>query len=164
MHACCALQAADAKYVLRKKPPGRVLASAHAVEREFRVLAALRNTHVPVPAALCLCEDTSVLGTPFYVMSHVQVGSLEVVRKPHMSRQEACQGCDYCGSQLTTRRCADGQQSRHISKRSRSSHVVSRQAICRAASLKIPACQSCSHRSVKLPIMPWPPRWQHCTP
>ena len=79
MHACCALQAANAKYVLRKKPPGRVLASAHAVEREFRVLAALRETPVPVPAALCLCEDASVLGTPFYVMAHVQVRSLEVL-------------------------------------------------------------------------------------
>ena len=92
MHACCALQAANAKYVLRKKPPGRVLASAHAVEREFRVMAALRNTGVPVPAALCLCEDVSVLGTPFYVMAHVQVGFLQVVRKPHMSRQWALPG------------------------------------------------------------------------
>ena len=89
MHACCALQAANAQYVLRKKPPGRVLASAHAVEREFRVLAALRNAPVPVPAALCLCENASVLGTPFYVMAHVQVDSLEVVRKPHMSRKWA---------------------------------------------------------------------------
>ena len=85
MHACCALQATNSKYVLRKKPPGRVLASAHAVEREFRVLAALGNTPVPVPAALCLCEDDGVLGTPFYVMAHVQVGSQKVVRKPRMS-------------------------------------------------------------------------------
>ena len=38
-----------------------------------------------------------------------------------------------------------------------------REAICRAASLRTPACQSCSHRSAKLPTMPWPPRWQHCT-
>lgn len=59
-------------YVLRKKPPGQVLASAHAVEREFQVLAALKDTPVPVPTALCLCQDTSVIGTPFYVMEHVQ--------------------------------------------------------------------------------------------
>eukprot|EP00891_Asterochloris_glomerata_P001698 jgi/Astpho2/1698/fgenesh1_pm.00032_%23_14_t len=82
------IKAADAKYVLRKKPPGRVLASAHAVEREFRVLAALRNTHVPVPAALCLCEDTSVLGTPFYVMSHVQGRIFEDPSLPELQPQE----------------------------------------------------------------------------
>ena len=68
------MQAGGSRYVLRKKPPGRVLASAHAVEREFQVLAALQATPVPVPAALCLCSDASVLGTPFYVMGHVQVG------------------------------------------------------------------------------------------
>lgn len=68
-------QAGDARYVLRKKPPGKVLASAHAVEREYQVLAALQRTPVPVPAALCLCTDAAVLGTPFYVMGHVQVGA-----------------------------------------------------------------------------------------
>ena len=59
--------------MLRKKPPGEVLASAHAVEREYQVLAALQRTRVPVPPALCLCTDAAVLGTPFYVMGHVQV-------------------------------------------------------------------------------------------
>ncbi|EFN52386.1 hypothetical protein CHLNCDRAFT_138837 [Chlorella variabilis] len=66
------VKAGSASYVLRKKPPGRVLPSAHAVEREFRVLAALQATPVPVPRVLCLCEDASVLGTPFYVMEHVR--------------------------------------------------------------------------------------------
>ncbi len=57
--------------VLRKKPEGDLLPSAHAVEREYRVMSALRETDVPVPKALCLCEDATVVGTPFYVMEHV---------------------------------------------------------------------------------------------
>ena len=61
------------KFVMRKKPPGQVLASAHAVDREFRILAALANTPVPVPRVYCLCQDDAVLGTPFYVMEHMQV-------------------------------------------------------------------------------------------
>lgn len=56
--------------VLRKKPPGRLLPSAHAVEREFRVMRALRPHGVPLPEVLALCEDTSVLGTAFYVMEY----------------------------------------------------------------------------------------------
>jgi aminoglycoside phosphotransferase (APT) family kinase protein len=58
-------------YVLRKKPPGRLLPSAHAVEREFRVMQALAGSGVPVPAMRLLCEDASVIGTPFFVMDHV---------------------------------------------------------------------------------------------
>lgn len=59
------------RYVLRKKPGGPLLPSAHAVEREYRVIAALRDTPVPVARTYCLCEDGSVIGTPFYVMDHV---------------------------------------------------------------------------------------------
>jgi aminoglycoside phosphotransferase (APT) family kinase protein len=58
-------------YVLRRKPPGVTLPSAHAVEREFRVMAALGRAGFPVPAALVLCEDLGVIGTPFYVMERV---------------------------------------------------------------------------------------------
>ena len=68
------MQAGSERYVLRKKPPGQVLASAHAVEREYKVLAALTATKVPVPQAVCLCEDVAVVGTPFYIMEHIQVG------------------------------------------------------------------------------------------
>ncbi len=57
--------------VVRKKPPGKLLPSAHAVEREYRVMRALRGTDVPVPDALALCEDDSVIGTPFFVMRWV---------------------------------------------------------------------------------------------
>jgi len=56
--------------VLRKKPPGQLVSkTAHKVEREYRIIAALANTDVPVPKAYCLCEDESVIGTPFYIMS-----------------------------------------------------------------------------------------------
>jgi aminoglycoside phosphotransferase (APT) family kinase protein len=59
-------------YVLRKKPPGKLLPSAHAVDREYRVLEALGKTDVPVPAVHLLCRDASIVGTPFYVMAHVE--------------------------------------------------------------------------------------------
>ena len=58
-------------YVLRKKPPGNLLPSAHAVEREYRVISSLANTGVPVPQTFVLCEDETVIGTAFYVMQHV---------------------------------------------------------------------------------------------
>ncbi|CAM9493019.1 unnamed protein product, partial [Hapterophycus canaliculatus] len=64
-----------ARYVLRKKPASVTVSSAHAVEREFRILRALRQdtaSDVPVPRALLLCEDASVIGTPFYVMEFVE--------------------------------------------------------------------------------------------
>lgn len=59
-------------YVLRRKPFGPLLPSAHAVEREFRLLSALRPTGFPVPAPLALCEDASVIGSPFYLMELVE--------------------------------------------------------------------------------------------
>lgn len=66
------LTSSNTRYVLRKKPPGALLKSAHAVEREYRVMHALRDTAVPVPKMLLLCEDESVIGTPFFVMEHVE--------------------------------------------------------------------------------------------
>uniref|UniRef100_M1C5G9 Acyl-CoA dehydrogenase family member 11 n=1 Tax=Solanum tuberosum TaxID=4113 RepID=M1C5G9_SOLTU len=61
------------KYVLRKKPHGKLLASAHAVEREYEVLHALgTHTQVPVPKVFCLCTDSSVIGTPFYIMEYLE--------------------------------------------------------------------------------------------
>lgn len=65
------LAAGDGRYVLRRKPPGVLLPSAHAVDREFRVLRALESTAVPVPRALAYCDDAAVIGTPFYVMDYV---------------------------------------------------------------------------------------------
>ena len=57
-------------YVLRRKPPGELLKSAHAVDREFRVISALRDTDVPVPNTFVLCEDEAVIGSMFYVMEY----------------------------------------------------------------------------------------------
>ncbi len=59
------------RYVLRKKPPGELLPSAHLIEREYRVMAALAGTGVPVPKVYLLCEDDAVIGTPFFVMDYV---------------------------------------------------------------------------------------------
>jgi aminoglycoside phosphotransferase (APT) family kinase protein len=58
------------RYVLRRKPPGKLLPSAHAVDREFRVISALNRTDVPTPRAYVLCEDEALIGTPFYVMEY----------------------------------------------------------------------------------------------
>lgn len=57
------------KYVLRRKPPGKLLPSAHAVDREFRVISALHAQQFPVAEPLVYCADETVAGTPFYVMS-----------------------------------------------------------------------------------------------
>lgn len=65
------IEGGDARLVLRKKPPGKLLPSAHAVEREYRVMRALADTDVPVPPCRLLCEDPSIIGTPFFVMDHV---------------------------------------------------------------------------------------------
>ncbi len=65
------IEADSGSYVLRKKPPGKLLPSAHAVDREYRVISALRDTDVPVPEAYLLCEDESVIGQMFYVMDYV---------------------------------------------------------------------------------------------
>jgi aminoglycoside phosphotransferase (APT) family kinase protein len=65
------LTATSGQYVLRRKPPGPLLPSAHAVDREFRVMRALADTPVPVPRVYALCEDDAVIGSAFYVMEHL---------------------------------------------------------------------------------------------
>ena len=65
------LDTASASYVLRRKPPGKTLPGAHAVGREYRVLAALGAQGYPVPRVHALCEDESVVGTAFYLMDMV---------------------------------------------------------------------------------------------
>lgn len=65
------IDAASGCYVLRRKPPGKLLASAHAVDREYRVLRALEHGTVPVASPLHLCEDAGVIGSAFYLMSYV---------------------------------------------------------------------------------------------
>ncbi len=65
------LDAGGKSYVLRRKPPGKLLPSAHAVDREFRVMSALAGTGVPVPHCHVLCTDEAVIGSMFYVMDYV---------------------------------------------------------------------------------------------
>ncbi|OGA60516.1 MAG: aminoglycoside phosphotransferase [Betaproteobacteria bacterium RIFCSPLOWO2_12_FULL_65_14] len=80
--------ASGEKYVLRRKPPGKLLPSAHAVEREYRVIRALHPTGFPVARPHVLCEDESVLGTAFYVMDYVEGRVLWDQSLPGMSRAE----------------------------------------------------------------------------
>jgi aminoglycoside phosphotransferase (APT) family kinase protein len=68
-------------YVLRRKPPGKLLPSAHAVDREFRAITALSAQDFPVAAPVIYCADESIVGTPFYVMSYVEG---RVFWTPHM--------------------------------------------------------------------------------
>src|SRR5258705_8080778 len=65
------LSAAGHEYVLRRKPPGKLLPSAHAVDREYRIITALARTTVPVPRTYALCEDDAVIGTAFFIMEWV---------------------------------------------------------------------------------------------
>ena len=65
------LESPSGKYVLRRKPPGKLLPSAHAVDREYRVITALGGTDVPVPRTYALCEEPDVVGTAFYIMEYV---------------------------------------------------------------------------------------------
>src|SRR5262245_19525749 len=60
------------RYVLRRKPPGKLLPSAHAVDREHRVISALHAQGFPVPEPVLYCADDAVVGTAFFVMSHVE--------------------------------------------------------------------------------------------
>ncbi|SFM58029.1 phosphotransferase family protein [Shimia aestuarii] len=72
------------KYVLRRKPPGVLLKSAHAVDREFRVQKALAGSDVPVAGMHVLCEDDDVIGSAFYVMDHVAGRQFDDPRLPDL--------------------------------------------------------------------------------
>ena len=66
------LSTGDRHFVLRKKPPGQLIASAHAIDREYRVMKALQGSSVPVPRMFAYCEDESIVGTPFYLMEFLE--------------------------------------------------------------------------------------------
>jgi aminoglycoside phosphotransferase (APT) family kinase protein len=74
--------------VLRKKPPGQLLKSAHQVDREYRVMHALHDTDVPVPEMLHLCEDEGVIGTSFYLMSWVEGRVITNTALPNLTPPE----------------------------------------------------------------------------
>jgi aminoglycoside phosphotransferase (APT) family kinase protein len=75
-------------YVLRQRPVGPVLPSAHQVEREFRVMAALAETGVPVPQMIALCEDPGVMGSTFFVMEYLEGRTFFDPRLPGMTATE----------------------------------------------------------------------------
>ena len=75
-------------YVLRKKPAGALLASAHAIDREFRVMSTLRHSQVPVPRMLVYCNDESIVGTPFYLMEFLEGRVLTDPALPGMAPSE----------------------------------------------------------------------------
>ena len=74
---------------MRKKPPGKLVSkTAHQVEREYKVIHALENTDVPVPKAYCLCEDASIVGTAFYIMSFLDGRIIEDASLPGVSPED----------------------------------------------------------------------------
>jgi aminoglycoside phosphotransferase (APT) family kinase protein len=82
------LTSGDRQYVMRKKPPGELLASAHQVEREYRVMKALGTVDFPVPVMRALCEDPVVIGTNFYVMDYLAGRIFRDARLPGMQPAE----------------------------------------------------------------------------
>ena len=82
------IDAASGSYVLRRKPPGKLLPGAHAVEREYRVLAALGAKGFAVPRVHALCDDEAVIGTPFYVMDLVEGRIFWEAQLPGVEREQ----------------------------------------------------------------------------
>ena len=82
------LTANSGSYVLRRQPPGKLLKSAHAVDREYRVYKALEATDVPVPRMIHLCEDRDVIGSMFYVMEFCEGRTLWDAALPELSSNE----------------------------------------------------------------------------
>ena len=76
------------EFVLRKKPPGKLLPSAHAIDREYRVMQALAGSGVPVPRMLAWCADEAVTGTPFFLMEFLQGRVLADPALPQCAREE----------------------------------------------------------------------------
>jgi aminoglycoside phosphotransferase (APT) family kinase protein len=88
------------RYVLRKKPPGVLLASAHQVDREYAAMHALRPTDVPVPNVRVLCQDPAVIGTDFYVMDYVPGRILMDATLPGVTAQDRARTYDDFGATL----------------------------------------------------------------
>lgn len=78
----------EREYVLRKQPPGELLPSAHQVDREYRVMAALEHTDVPVPRMIALGDDPAIMGTKFYVMEKIEGRVLTDLQLPDLSKAD----------------------------------------------------------------------------
>ena len=92
------ITAGDARYVMRKKPPGQLLASAHQVDREYRVMKALGDVGFPVPRMRALCQDDSVVGTSFYIMDFLEGRIFRDARLPDMTPAERAAIYDELGA------------------------------------------------------------------
>jgi aminoglycoside phosphotransferase (APT) family kinase protein len=82
------IETPDAKLVLRKKPPGKLLPSAHQIEREYRILTSLPRDEIPLPPVRLFCEDATIIGTPFYVMDYVDGRLMSNPALPQLEPQE----------------------------------------------------------------------------
>ena len=94
------LETPQRRYVLRRKPPGKLLQSAHAVDREYRVIAALHPQGFPVAEPVLYCADESVVGTAFFVMSHVEGRVIWEPRMPGSNPTERAQVYDAMNATL----------------------------------------------------------------
>jgi len=94
------LETPQRKYVLRRKPPGKLLPSAHAVDREFKAISALHAQGFPVAEPIVYCADESVAGTAFYVMSFVEGRVIWLPHMPNSDPQERAAVFDAMGATL----------------------------------------------------------------
>ena len=94
------LRRGDWQAVLRKQPGGVLLPSAHAIDREYRVLSALRDSAVPVPAPLLYCSDANVLGTPFYLMQRLEGRVFEGFAMPGVAPDQRSAMYDAMGATM----------------------------------------------------------------
>jgi aminoglycoside phosphotransferase (APT) family kinase protein len=101
------VRAGERSYVLRRKPPGNLLPSAHAVDREYRVMSELAGTDVPVAKMVALCEDAAVIGTPFYLMDYVEGRVLWDPTLPDMTPAERAAHYDELNRVIAALHCVD---------------------------------------------------------
>ncbi|MDA7418262.1 phosphotransferase [Xenophilus arseniciresistens] len=120
------VESAERRYVLRRKPAGALLPSAHAVEREFRVMRALAGTGVPVPHMHALCEDAAVIGSTFYIMDFVEGRILWDPKLPGLARAERGAICDEMNRVIAALHEVDVAAVR-LADYGRSGHYIARQ-------------------------------------
>ena len=88
------LSTPQAEYVLRKQPPGDLLPSAHAIDREYRVMLALAGSGVPVPATRLYCTDATIIGTPFYLVDYQSGRIFTDPLLPDLAPEQRAAACD----------------------------------------------------------------------
>jgi aminoglycoside phosphotransferase (APT) family kinase protein len=88
------VHAGDERHVLRRKPPGTLLPSAHAIDREYKIMRALAASGVPVPKVHALCEDPAIIGTAFFLMEYVEG---RVFWDPLLPGLQPAQRAELCG-------------------------------------------------------------------